>query len=54
MRIIPSNNSNKGDLPLKLKISFEAVFEYLEKITEDKSHYLYPTAVHLLKEYNVY
>ena len=54
MRIVPSNNSNKGDLPLKLKISFEAVFEYLEKITEDKSHYLYPTAVHLLKEYKNY
>ncbi len=54
MKIIPSNYSKRGDLPLKLKISFEAVFEYLEKITTDKSHFLYATAIVLLKEYEQY
>jgi hypothetical protein len=54
MRIIPSKYSNRGDLPLKLKISFEAVFEYLEKIAEDKDHFLNATSIHLLKEYKEY
>ena len=35
MRIIPSPYSNKSELPLKLKISFEAVFDYLEKTAKD-------------------
>ncbi len=54
MRIIPSNYNKSTDLPLKLKISFEAVFEYLEKITEDKNHYLNNVAIQLLDEYKNY
>ena len=54
MRIIPSNYKKSTDLPLKLKLSFEAVFEYLEKIKEDKNHYLYATAIQLLEEYKNY
>ncbi|WP_457615682.1 GAF domain-containing protein [Lutibacter sp.] len=54
MRVIPSNYKNRAELPLKLKISFEAVFEYLKKITEDKNHYLYHTASNLLNEYQQY
>jgi len=54
MRIIPSTYKKSTDLPLKIKISFEAVFEYLEKISEDKNHYLYATAVQLLEEYKAF
>ena len=34
MKIIPSNYNKTSDLPLKLQISFEAIFEYLEKINK--------------------
>lgn len=54
MRIIPSNYDTIGDLPLKLQISFEAVFEYLEKIVENKNNLLYDVAVKLLEEYKAY
>ncbi len=54
MRIIPSNYTKTTDLPLKLHISFEAVFEYLESIIQQKNHYLYHAAVKLLKEYKAY
>ena len=54
MRIIPSNYNKTTDLPLKLQISFEAVFEYLENIIQQKNHYLYDTAVKLLEEYKAY
>ena len=54
MKIIPSTYTKNKELPLKIKISFEAIFEYLEKIIEDKSHYLYSTTVDLLKEYKNY
>lgn len=51
MKIIPSNKSNRAELPLKLKISFEAVFEYLEKIAADEAHYMHATAIQILEEY---
>ncbi len=54
MKIISSIGDNKTELPIKLKISFEAVFEYLEKIEQDENHYLYTTACNLLKEYKEY
>ena len=54
MRIIPSPYSNKSELPLKLKISFEAVFDYLEKTAKDSLNYLQPTAIKLLEEYKQY
>jgi len=54
MRIIPSNYNLITDLPLKLKISFEAIFEYLETIIEDKNHLLYEFAIKILEEYKAY
>ncbi|MBG7629837.1 MAG: GAF domain-containing protein [Bacteroidetes bacterium] len=54
MKIIPSNYNKTGDLPLKLQISFEAIFEYLEQIIENKNHLLYDTASKILEEYKAY
>lgn len=54
MKIIPSNYNKTGDLPLKLQISFEAIFEYLEQILENKNHLLYDTALNILEEYKAY
>lgn len=51
MKIIPSNYAKNKESPLKIKISFEAIFEYLEKVAQNKSHYLYSTALQLLEEY---
>tara|TARA_R110001583_G_scaffold4351_5_gene25278 strand:+ start:4054 stop:6447 length:2394 start_codon:yes stop_codon:yes gene_type:complete len=51
MKIIPSNYTKTTDLPLKLKISFEAIFEYLEKTAKDKSNYLHSSSTQLLEEY---
>lgn len=54
MRIIPSNYTKTTDLPLKLTISFEAIFEYLEVVIQQKNHYLHQTAHQLLEEYKAY
>ena len=54
MKIIPSNYKKNTDLPLKLKISFEAIFEYLEQVAKDKNHILYSTSKELLEEYKQY
>jgi hypothetical protein len=54
MRILRSNYKKSSDLPLKLKISFKPIFEYLEKIAEDNNHYLKPSAIQLLEEYQNY
>ena len=51
MRILLTNYNDNAELPLKLKISFEAVFDYLEKIALDENHYLQLTAINLLEEY---
>lgn len=54
MKIIPSNYNTNSDLPLKLKISFEAIFKYLENVAQNKNHYLHHTADKLLEEYKAY
>lgn len=54
MKIIPSDYKKNKDLPLKLIISFEAIFEYLENIAQDKSHLLHSTAIEVLEEYKQY
>jgi hypothetical protein len=54
MKIIPSNKPTKFELPLKHKISFEAIFDYLETIAEDRNHLLNSFAVQLLDEYKNY
>ena len=51
MKIIPSNYQKSTDLPLKLSISFESVFEHLEKIAKDEDNYLQASAIKLLDEY---
>lgn len=51
MKIIPSNYQKSTDLPLKLSISFESVFEHLEKISKDEDNYLQASAINLLEEY---
>ena len=51
MKIKPSRNKEKKPLPFKLTISFEGVFEFLEKIVQDPSHILFHSAKHLLEEY---
>ncbi|WP_299526758.1 GAF domain-containing protein [uncultured Lutibacter sp.] len=51
MKIIPSNYTKTTDLPLKQKISFEAIFEYLEETAKDKNNYLHSSATQLLEEY---
>jgi len=54
MRIIPSNYNKSTNLPLKLKISFEAIFEYLEKVAADKNNYQQNSAIQILEEYKKY
>ena len=54
MKIISSIGDKKTELPIKLKISFEAVFDYLEKIKQEEGHYLHSTACKLLEEYKDY
>ena len=54
MRIIKSNYNKSTDLPLKLKISFKAVFDYLKIISVDENHYLKNTAIQLLEDYKAY
>lgn len=53
MRVF-TNLTKKTELPLKFKISFEPVYEYLENIVKDKDHYLHSTAKSLLEKYNKY
>ncbi|UMB61015.1 GAF domain-containing protein [Lutibacter sp. A80] len=50
MKILPYN-INKSELPIKLKVSFVAVFEYLEKLAQDKNSYLQHIAINLLEEF---
>ena len=54
MRIIPSNYDHHAALPLKIKISFEAVYQYLETIEQQKDHFLNTTSKQLLKRYNAF
>ena len=54
MRIIPSNYTKSTDLPLKLKLSFESVFEYLEKIAKDDTNFQQSSAIKILAAYKKY
>lgn len=54
MTVYPANKSKRSDLPLKLIISFEAIFDYMEKIAADKNHFLHSTSLQLLEEYKEY
>ena len=51
MKIIPYNINKNIELPIKLTVSFVAIFEYLEKIALDKNNYLQNTAINLLETY---
>ncbi|WP_372747020.1 GAF domain-containing protein, partial [Lutibacter sp.] len=54
MKILHASYNTNSELPLKLKFSFEAIFDYLESIALDKDHYLHLTAINLLEEYQQY
>ena len=56
MRIIPSPYSNKSEVPRKLKISFEAVFDYLEKTPPGKNNEIQLTDAmrEMVKEHAMY
>ncbi len=54
MKIIPSNFNKGAKLPLKLRISFEEIFVYLEQIAKNKDHLLYKIATPLLKDLEAY
>jgi hypothetical protein len=54
MRILPSSYTEKTALPLKLKISFKAIFEYLETISDQPTHVLHSSAKQLLTEFKNY
>ena len=54
MKILPSTFNNDAGSPLKLNLSFEAVFEYLETISNDQNHVMHKAAADLLKEMNQY
>lgn len=51
MNLVRSIKSDKSELPLKLKISFESVFEYLEDVVKNPEHILFHTAKQMLEEY---
>jgi hypothetical protein len=54
MKIIPSNYENDTELPFKIKVSFEAIYTYLENIEQDKNHVYHASAKQLLEKYNKY
>lgn len=51
MKIIPSYYKKSKDLPLKIIVSFEAIFDYLEDTALNKDHLFSSAAVELLKKY---
>lgn len=54
MRILPSVNTNLKELPLKLKVSFSPIYDYLFEITQDTANPFYNSAEILLKEFEKY
>ncbi|WP_460191167.1 GAF domain-containing protein [Urechidicola sp. KH5] len=54
MKIISSSFSKNNELPLKLKLSFESIYEHMEKIASDPSHVIHETGKVLLEEMNQY
>ncbi len=54
MKILPTVLKKNENLPLNIKISFEAIFNYLEITAKDKGHYLYGISNEMLEEYKKY
>lgn len=54
MKILESNYNRNWELPLKLKLSFKPIFEFLELVAKDKNHYLNATAISLIEDYKKY
>ncbi|WP_111708638.1 GAF domain-containing protein [Lutibacter citreus] len=54
MKVLKSAYNRDWELPLKMKVSFKAVFNYLEIISKDKKHYLQASAKNLLEEMEAY
>ena len=54
MNILPDVLKKNKNLPLKIKVSFEAIFEYLELTALNKEHYLFGIANEILEEFKEY
>lgn len=54
MKVLKSAYNRDWQLPLKMKVSFKAVFNYLELVSKDDKHYLQASAKNLLKEMEAY
>ena len=54
MKIIPSNYTKSTDLPLRIKLSFNAVFEHLEKVAKDETNFQQASAIKILAAYKKY
>ncbi|MDV7187349.1 GAF domain-containing protein [Lutibacter sp. TH_r2] len=54
MKILKSTYQKNCELPLKLKVSFKPIFNYLELISNEENHYLNASAIKLLEEYKAY
>ncbi|SDX29718.1 hypothetical protein SAMN05444411_104142 [Lutibacter oricola] len=54
MKILKSAYKRDWKLPLKMKVSFKAVFNYLKLVSKDEKHYLNASAKNLLNEMKAY
>lgn len=54
MKILQSKHNREWELPLKLKVSFKPVFNYLEIVSKDHHHYLNPSAIKMLEDYKAF
>ena len=54
MKILKSTYHRDFELPLKLKVSFKPIFNYLELVSKDENHYLNASAIKIMEEYKAY
>jgi hypothetical protein len=54
MKILQSKHTREWELPLKLKVSFKPIFNYLEIVSKDENHYLNLSAKKMLEDYEAY
>ncbi|WP_298370133.1 GAF domain-containing protein [uncultured Lutibacter sp.] len=50
MKIVTTSHKKNWELPLKLKVSFKAIFNYLELVSKEDQHFLNASAKNLLEE----
>ncbi|OIQ37733.1 MAG: GAF domain-containing protein [Bacteroidetes bacterium MedPE-SWsnd-G1] len=54
MKILPAQFNQESESPLRLKLSFEAVYEHIENISKNPDHVIHEAAEGLLNEMNQY